>query len=317
MKMNKGFRAMAWVLALLLVVGIVWWLGTKDISQTLRGVKLPWVALALATYFVATMARYAKWRIMLGKDFSRSETALAFCSSKALGTIMPARLGELAPLLTARFRTHRVAAAIAVDRLVETLGTTVIAVFAWAFLPHDDVRITVALLVVSVGIASSFALLLYEKPWHYLAKKTARFARIASLFQMLLRVSHASRAFGWSYVWLVVLSIIPTALEVVQAQFLYVSLGAWVEWPLLFTLPFVYGVVSLVSITPGGLGIADIPVLYLLRAVPAGALGGCFLLNTLMGRGLPWVFLGGATVWWRSKHRVNDEVDVLDNVDLR
>ena len=307
MKMNKNLRTMTWVLALLLIVGIIWWLGTKDITQALRSAKLSWVALAFATYFVATIARYVKWRIMLGKDFSRSETALAFCSSKALGTIMPARLGELAPLLTARFRTHRVVAAIAVDRLVETLGTTVIAGFAWAFLPHDDARITIALLVVSACIASSFVLLLYGKPWHYLAQKTERFARIASLFQMLLRVSNTSRAFGWSYVWLVVLSIIPTALEVVQAQFLYISLGAWVEWPLLFTLPFVYGVVSLVSITPGGLGIADIPVLYLLRAVPAGALGGCFLLSTLMGRGLPWVFLGGATFWWRRKQNTTKE----------
>ena len=177
METNRYTRVFAWVLALLLVGAIFWWLGIADTVKTLQRLNVTWFPLAASLYCLTIFVRYVKWWLMLNRRFGNTEIAVAFSSSKALGTVMPARLGELAPLLTTKFRTHDMMAAIAVDRLLEALGTTVLAVFACALIQQAGGELIAALILVAATIAASFVLLLYTGLWRRAATLTVGFQR--------------------------------------------------------------------------------------------------------------------------------------------
>ncbi len=299
MEQRRRVRVLPWIVAVALVCTILYWLGFENTGKALSEANAPRLGAAIGIYLLCTGVRLWKWSIMLAPAFSMREVALMFCSSKALGGILPGRVGELAPLLRTEFRTPQVAAAIAVDRLLEIMGTTLVAVLGCQLFSIWSGRIVYFLLAFAVAaIAVLFQLLLRPGLWKACAAFTSQWPRISRYARLLPDISQASLDFGAKYYLLSVLSVLASAADILFCQCLLWSVGAVVSWSLLAVLNFLYCAIALLSITPGGIGISDLVVLYLLNSVPPGQRGAYYVIVNAIARIMPWVFLGVAWVFW-------------------
>lgn len=129
------------LVGLLLLTGLGWHFGFRDLAVLLRAAQPLPLALMTLLIIAGFWIRALKWRYALGPG---QEGILLFFLAKTAGNWTPGRAGELAPLLLKRHRKARVAAWIGLDRVVEVawtlgLGLAGIAslglVAPWAWLP--------------------------------------------------------------------------------------------------------------------------------------------------------------------------------------
>lgn len=310
---RKNLNLVGWLVAFLIVFLIFKWLGFSETAKALGMTSIPVLSLAIVVFLVTTLVRLVKWRLVLFNEHGWLETLLLFFASKAIGGLLPARVGELAPLASKKYRTEKISALIIVDRTFETYATLFLGALGFIALNFYDKTIMLLWTLVLVSLSVLFLLLIYTGLWRRLQALFRSWRSAARLFEIVERVSNGLHTFKRSFPLLIGLTFGATILDFVFAQLLFLSVGASVTLALVAAAWCASGVVSVVAFTPGGLGIADIPTVYLYTAygTPPAQMGAVFVLIRTITIGGSLLLLAISTMAYARYSR-----DILSRTDL-
>ena len=127
-----------------------------DVMDTLRTVRLPFLALALLLYPLLVLLKAWRWHMLLqqqGIEYGLPSAFLAYNSSLAVGYVTPGRLGEFVKALYLRndlgLTTGRAFSSVLLDRLLDlyALLLTALAGIAVFTMPQSLVALVVPVLV--------------------------------------------------------------------------------------------------------------------------------------------------------------------------
>jgi len=291
---SRSGLIIGWLVAIAIVFLTLRWIGLSGVLKALKDTSIPLLLLALATYLSTILIRLLKWHSVLSAEHGFAETFVVYSSSKAAGSMLPARTGELAPLVSKRFRTRRVSALIIVDRAFETSATLLLGAIGFVLLNFYDATLMILWISVFVALWAVLLLLIYTGFWRRLRKLSDNWARLSRTFEVVEKVSDGLHALKGSFPLLMGLTFLATAVDFVYAQMLFLSIGASVSFWLVAAVWCASGVVSVIAFTPSGLGIADLSGVYLYSkyGTPLEQVGAAFVLTRTIGALFPWlVFL--------------------------
>jgi len=272
---------LSWLTGFLFAGIVIWWMGIGETLSALRFLQLRYLGLAIFIFLSGIILRLIKWVVVLYKQNSPYDASVIFFASKLWGSFLPARIGELAPLAVPRYRTGRIAALIVIDRLFESYSTLLAGAVGFVLLGFQDKKMIMIWIFVMVIISIIFFAAAYSNMWHRMSLIYKERRLLNYIFLTLEKISISLRELGKYWILLLTLSMIATALDFVFIQILFLGLNQSVSLPLIAVAWCASVFVALVSITPGGLGIADASYMYLyhLQGVSSESLGAFFLLN--------------------------------------
>jgi len=322
---GKLRTTLSWCVALLVIYLIFRWIDPRSTLRQIRSVTpgpLAWCVLFL---LAGLAARWVKWLIVLRSEHAIMEMTTLFFVTKLAGSMLPGRLGDMAPLARGRYRTRKMAAFLIADRLFETYATLFLGALGFLAIGLADRRIRLAWLAVVLVVSAVFFALLYRNLWSRLKgwcdacsaslappKQTcyegARRPRktrssvlknplclralvaAAKLLDLFVRLSEGLRALGGRFPILMILTFIATALDFISVKFLYCSLGYDMSLYLVAAVWCTIGLASVIAFTPGGLGLADAPGMYICvqYGVPEAVVGAGFVLGRAVNTLVPW-----------------------------
>jgi len=282
-----------WLVALTILAVTLYWLGLEDILGVLSQVSAPILAASVIAFLIAIFLRLFKWKLVVGADYNWGETTRIFLASKVMGGLLPARIGEFAPLATSRFRTAKVSALIIIDRVFESYVSLFAGAVGFAILGFHNQTLVVLWIAIFLTISTASFLLFYRPLWRRLAATSWRWQWLSQGFALAEKVSQSLQTIGGYWVPLLLFSVAATILDFIFIQLVFLSLGQMVQLPLIATAWCASVLTSVVAFTPAGLGIADLPPLYLyhLYDVPSGPLGAQFVLARMIAMLLPILLL--------------------------
>jgi uncharacterized protein (TIRG00374 family) len=291
---------------LLILYFILRHIDVDQASNSLRTASIELLALSVGLMLAAHLLRGLKWYVALRGKYGGLDIALLYFSSKALGDLSPARVGEFAPLFASKYRCGEAAALVLVDRLFEAYATLLLGVIGILLLRFRDPRIITA--GVSLALAMSAVLVLLANR-RFLAGMQGKFGRwpvLTKALQIMLAISQGFDSFrhlAW-LLWLI--SIVATALGLRFFQTLFLSVGVPVSWPLAATMVCVAAIAAMVSFTPWGLGIVEAPLWWLgqLYGLPPAGMAAFYVLVRALPLCSTWLLYGGTLLFsrcWRGR----------------
>jgi uncharacterized protein (TIRG00374 family) len=282
---------MAWSVALVILAAALYWLGLDKIRDAMRNVSLRILAASLAVSLVATFVRLVKWKLVLGTGFGWRETTRMLFASKAAGGLLPARLGEFAPLASPDYRTAKVSALVIADRAFETYATLLLGAIGIIVLGLRKPALITLWVVVLLTMSIALFLLTYRRLWHHLGRVLLHREWLSRGLALMEKLSSSLQTMGRFSCPLLVLSLAATLLDFLFVQIVFLSVGQPVALPLVAAAWCASVLASVVAFTPSGLGIADLTSVYLyeLYGVPAGPLGATVVLVRAITLMLPIV----------------------------
>jgi len=152
------------LVGLALISVLIWHFGWRNLAGLVRDASRGELALMTALFGAGYWIRAWKWHCVLGRG---QQGLFLFFLAKTAGNWTPGRAGELAPLLLRRHRNARVAAWIALDRVVEvawTLGLGLLGAAAIGLVPWW-----------AVALLSGAGAALLGLGWHGLTRGWLRF----------------------------------------------------------------------------------------------------------------------------------------------
>jgi len=313
-----------WIIGIALYVGAVWFIGWRSIRDALATLDAASLAGMLGATFVAIWLRAVKWRFVLGGG---QNAVGVYFLSKAAGGWSPGRVGELAPLLLKRYRTPRMAAWIAVDRLLEiaaTLGLGLIGLVGFRA-PEYALLVTICLALGALVVAPLYVLT--RRGWYLrLAAHTREASMVHRLSMLLAAMSDEIRHLGKSMPLASALTILATSADIVVAMFLYHAFGFDVSFLLLAVVQCAHGLASAVPIIPNATGVPYLVaagLLYRLAGVPEEVLVAAIAINMVTSNVAFWSSfgIGGAAPLWRGQDaaemRGEDQAALFDRLAAR
>ncbi len=279
----------SWLLGIILAGIVIYWLGYNEIIAALKSLDISYVGLAFFIFLVGNVLRVLKWQAILHKQYRLSETAVIFFSSKLGGSFLPGRLGEFAPLAIPRYRTGRITALIIFDRVFESYATLFTGAAGFVLLEFSDMTMTIVWFLVMGVVSVVFFAITYSNIWNSLHIRFEKHQWLAFIFDKLEKVSNSLKALGRYWLLIMSVSLAATVLDFAFIHFLFRALGHTVSLPLIAVAWCTSVFVALVSITPGGLGIADASYIYLyhLQGIPSDTLGAFFIVNRSISLSMP------------------------------
>jgi uncharacterized protein (TIRG00374 family) len=254
-KKKTAFISFAVSMAILAV--LVYWLGLPAILKTLEQTNLWGILAGFLLLLLAQPVRVLKWRFFLSQHLAFWDTSTLYFSSKLLGAVTPARTGEAAPLLLARFRKPSVAAFLFADHLAEIAATILLAIpglflldvpklLSWSLLAG-------ALLCIIIIMALANSSRLANK----LKTMTHPNARLQSILVFIATSINALQTIRNKFWLLISLSLVPTGIELLAYVAVFQSVGAAVNVVRMALATCLWSIVATISFIPGGHGIAD------------------------------------------------------------
>lgn len=172
------WRGVRWGVALLLA-GTAAWLSVRQIQwdklgNTLRGVDLFLLTLALGTVLATTLAKAIRWRILLRQTNARVSGARVFrvvCIGQMVNSLLPARLGDMARAVLigpqADGGIPAVLGTIVVEKALDgVMGLVILVGLAlWTPLPSWLRGPFVALALLTVGLLALLLLAVTQNRW--------------------------------------------------------------------------------------------------------------------------------------------------------
>lgn len=303
---RKPGLVLSWSLGIILAGGIILWLGGRGVVEAVQHVEGPYLGLALFALLLGSGLRLVKWQLVLRKEYDFSETTIAFLASKLWGGLLPARVGEFAPLTISRYRTARVSALVIIDRVFESYATLLAGAIGFIILGFRDQTMIVLWISIVVIVSIGFFVATSSALWHRFQQTFGKWRLLATIFQGLEKVSSSLQTLRRYWLLLLSLSLIATMLDFVFIQFLFFSLSQKVSLLLIAVAWCASAFAAMVSITPAGLGIADASYLYVyhLEGIPSATLGAFFVLNRVITLSMPVLLLFFVTglVQHRRRH---------------
>lgn len=273
-------RWLSWVAGVALVVGLCLWLGVNDILHILTTLDPLSLLLALGMFVLAQVVRIIKWHFPLGSRYGWLELSRLFLMSKIGGALLPGRVGEIAPVAQAKFRSTTVVAWLAADRIVEAYATLALGALGLVSLGLSDRHIVVLWIGTFAALFGLLGLMLYRPLWTWLEDHSRRWRPIHRLLGLARQISEDMLAFRRYTPLAVGLSLVGTYLDLWLIRSLFLSTGTVVAIDVIAASFCLGALVTFVSITPGGLGIVELTSLYIynLYGVPEVQTGVMLLL---------------------------------------
>jgi uncharacterized protein (TIRG00374 family) len=267
-----------WIISLVILLAVFYFMGIENMMFVLQKTKLEYVVLFIIISLIATFIRLGKWFIVLKENYTISDIALIFFSSKAVGNITPARLGELAPLSLKKYRTKQIAGLVITDRVIETFSLLIIGIMSFIFLSFNDTNV-IYLSVISFFIFGILFILLFKtKLWSRIENKTNKSRRF---FTLIRKTSEGVQFLKKKTISMFFLTFTALLIQLFALKFLYLSLGTDISIEVLSISVLAGALAIIASITPGGLGISDAAGAYILTIynIPLGAIGGAIIIG--------------------------------------
>jgi uncharacterized membrane protein YbhN (UPF0104 family) len=281
------YRWLGWIAGIALLIGVYLWLGVGEILHILATLDPLSLLLALGVFVSAHVVRIVKWYFPLGSQYSWLELARLYLMSKIGGALLPGRVGELAPVAQARFRSTMVVAWLAADRIVEAYATLALGALGLVSLGLGDQRIIVLWIGTFASLLGLLWLMLCRPLWTWLEDRSRRWRPIHRLLGLVRRISENMLEFRRYTLLAAGLSLLGTYLDLWLIKSLFLSTGTVVALDVIAASYCLGALVTFVSITPGGLGIVELTSLYIynLYGVPEAQTGVMMLLS----RGTPLI----------------------------
>jgi uncharacterized protein (TIRG00374 family) len=305
MKYITGKRGLfvGWLTAVAILSLIIYWLGIENILESLKKVSIRILLLSVIPFIAGAMLRLIKWKIVVGSDYDWKETACIHFASKVAGGLLPARVGEFAPLASPRYRTAKVSALIIIDRIFETYATLFIGAISFIIIGFRNQTLIILWSGVFIILSIGFFVLLYKGLWQYLEIIAGKWRWLSQFFRLLEKVSHSLQTTRSHWLLLIFISLLATVLDFIYVQLIFLSLGEIVNLFLVAAAWCASVLTSAIAVTPSGLGIADMPPLYLyhLYGVESGNLGASLILSRGISFVLP-ILLLYFTIFFRRRN---------------
>jgi beta-1,4-N-acetylglucosaminyltransferase len=257
------FRWLSWAVGAALIVGLYLWLGVGEILNALAALRPAALLLALGAFALGHVVRIVKWRFPLGRRYGWLELTRLFLVSKVGGSLLPARLGEFAPLAESRFRSTTVAAWLAADRIVEAYATLALGALGLASLGLGDRRIVALWVGAAALLLGAFGLLLHRRLWAWLEGRAGRWKPLRRLFGLARLVSEDVWQFRRHALPIVGLSLLGTCLDLWLIKSLFLAAGTSVPLSVIAASFCLGALVTFVAFTPGGLGFVELTSVYI------------------------------------------------------
>ena len=250
-KPRRGIARFAWVVGLAVFLLAVYWVGVGEFVDVFRKAN-PWWCIATGVALAAGQwLRAWKWRVVIGPG----EHAIGVhFLSKLGGNYTPGRVGEFAPLLIGRHRSHKLAAWIAADRLLEMLCTLVLGVGGIAALGLAQGP---AIIVVSVAMAIACGGLLFffrHETWVHTALRVLP-EKLAWVRELVLSVHAAYRGLQSRLPLAAMLTVVAALIDLAGGGALFLAFGYALPVAILAGVKCLYAVVAAIPWAPAATGL--------------------------------------------------------------
>ncbi len=289
-------------LAVAVYGGVLWYVGWERIGTALSEVDLRWLAPMVFLEISGLWLRAGKWRYALGPGMGSMNL---FFLSKAAGMWTPGRLGELSPLFLPRYRSHKVASWIIVDRGTEAACTMGLGLAGVALLGLVPLRWLIGLTAgfciwASFGYYMVFIRKLAHKDSVSTHAPTTLMQRLRRL-DLLMRTE--IRALHGKLPVVIFATLGLTFTDMLAATFLFRGFGYPIEWPLMAAARCAHAIVAALPFAPDASGLPYLTQAALLHreaSVPPATLAAALALEMAILYGIFWVSFGlGAGVLLR------------------
>jgi uncharacterized membrane protein YbhN (UPF0104 family) len=291
---KRIWTILAWLTGLVIIGFIFRQMDIGQVAASLWTASFRLLTVSVALMLIAHCLRVSKWYVVLRDEYDGFEVTLLFFSSKALGDLSPARLGEFAPLLSGKYRSGKVAALLLVDRFFEASATLFFGAIGVLLLRFRDLRIIAGGVAIFMALSVAFVMLASPQFWEAMQKALDRWPVLREGLRVAASVSRGFDTFKGLSWWLWCTSMVATALGLFFFQTLFLSVGVQVSWSQVATMTCVAAIAALIAFTPWGLGIVEAPLWWLgrLYGLPPAGLGAFYVLVRIIPLSSTWLLYG-------------------------
>jgi hypothetical protein len=242
-----------WIIGIGAYLVAVWWIGWAEIQAALRAIDIRSFGIMVVLLFVAQWLRALKWLYALGGG---QGVVGAHFVSKAAGEWSPARLGEFAPLLMKNHRNTRMAAWIAVDRLLEMAATLALGLLGLVGLSLENKFALVGFgAMLLATIVAIFWLMGHERLFSSMAARFPDGSKRGRGWRLVAAISAEVRQTRGLLPFTGALTLLASFLDLAVGYFLWVCLGYPLDFLILAAAKGLHAVVSAIPLTPGATGV--------------------------------------------------------------
>ncbi|MFH1721657.1 MAG: flippase-like domain-containing protein [Candidatus Altiarchaeota archaeon] len=272
------------MIALIIIAALVNWFGPMQMIRALEELSLAIFFMAFVVSVGSHVLRLKIWQLLLRKKYGFSQLATAYLSSRIAVNLAPGRVGEFSPLIFSRYRNREVSSVILLIRLLEAYTTLFLGFLGFLFLGITDPSIIYGwvFVVIVVSIVLFFSLNLgFWRKINVWFKDRRYLGRLSEIFMAVSESTISHKRFA---IPLLVLGFGAKLMDLFMISLFFKSVSLDVSLPLIAAVYCIISILSIVSITPGGVGLADAPGLYMLNiyGVPLPQLGVVYAMMRLV-----------------------------------
>ncbi len=269
--MNKSLKRIWEIMRVVLAIGLLVWLFSKvNIAQTLRTVRTfngLLLLLGIVSYFGFVLVSTWRWKILLDAQelrFSFGALLRFYFIALLFNTILPTTIGGDVMRVVYTMKGDKRATAFAaafVDRMVGFVGLFAFALLVsiYLFLTHRQSQFFI-FSIVGLSVLLVLAGLLFSMRVYQFLGRLLRRIRILKLGERLDRIYEATTRYRHHKAALGASLLLSIAIQSVIALFWFIinlaAAGIHEVAYFLLYIP-VIGVISMIPITPGGLGLRE------------------------------------------------------------
>jgi len=288
----------------LVAAGVVWYLGWRAVAAQLAAASPALVVLIALTEAATEWIRALKWRLVLGPG---KQAVALFFISKAGGNFSPGRVGELLPLVFKAYRTPQLGAWILLDRILEASSTVFFALAGLAALEFFPPWVAVGQ---GIALAAAAVVGIYALTHPALLGRMARGPSESGIVGRLARFAVEAgaelRAMGRKMPMVLLLTVVPSLLDLAVYSLVFASLGYRLSWALAAGAKCVHGLMTVIPVTPHLTGIPHLTSAWLLNRVGGLApdvLAAAALLREALVNGVFWTSFAIGVAGWRNRRQ--------------
>lgn len=263
-----------YVVAFLLLILLLWYIGVQQIVANLQSVNIPILAVAALMLAFSILLRGIRWKYILATSGNRIGTlrswSLVYLGWFANG-LVPAKVGDLVRAFAVRKENNcplgKGFASLVIERILDTVVIVVLVVLS-ILLVSQAIGFVSSASWVTISIVLGIALALGLFVFAVLCIKRQAF--VARIFTRLFGSKHAKETKGFAQdlgtsfsdfasrkkmlVGIILLSLVIWLFNFPKFYVVFISMGLYPPLALVATATFVSDAWGMVPITPGGIG---------------------------------------------------------------
>lgn len=284
-------------------LGIVWYLGWREVGAMLLDGDLLLIGSAALVIFAGNWTRALKWRVALGPGH---DALGIFFMSKISAEWSPGRVGEFSPMVLRKHRTPRIGAWIMLDRLLEVSVTLALGIWGLAvlqILPWPVFGVVAAGAVCGPVVA---LWVLTRRPVYMWLAEYLRADSWPHRFAMLFAaMAEEFRTFRGALPVASSITVVAKCTDLWAVCALFAAFGSQISFALSATAKCALAIVSFIPLTPLGTGLPHLTQAGLMRevsGVPGEALAAAIGVEVVIVSTALWTS-GGLAAWMVRRDR--------------